>query len=42
MKAGRNTPHVWDDTIANTVDNGELLKAAVAYLKSKGFEVRIN
>lgn len=42
MKAGRNTPHVWDDTIANTVDNGELLKAAVAYLKSKGFEVKTN
>jgi hypothetical protein len=42
MKAGRNTPYVWDDTIANTVDNGELLKEAVAYLKSKGFEVRTN
>ena len=37
-----NTPHVWDETMANTVDNGELLKEAVAYLKSKGFEVRTN
>ena len=37
-----NTPHVWDETMANTVDNGELLKAAVAYLKNKGFEVRAN
>ena len=42
MKVGRNTPHVWDDTMANTVDNGALLKEAVAYLKSKGFEVRTN
>lgn len=42
MKAGRSTPHVWDDTMANTVDNGKLLKEAVAYLKSKGFEVGTN
>lgn len=34
-------PHVWDDTIENTVDNGELLRLAIAYLKSKGFSVRI-
>jgi hypothetical protein len=33
-------PHVWADTIANTVDNGSLLKAAVAYLRYKGFTVR--
>lgn len=34
-------PHVWDDTIDNTINNGSLLKAAIAYLKSKGFSVRV-
>lgn len=33
-------PHVWQDTMDNTVNNGELLKLAVEYLKSKGFSVR--
>ena len=33
-------PHVWDDTMRETVDNGELLKLAMDYLKSKGFSVR--
>ena len=33
-------PHVWDDTLDNTVNNGELLKLALEYLKSKGFSVR--
>lgn len=33
-------PHVWDDTMDNTINNGSLLKSAVAYLKSKGFSVR--
>ena len=33
-------PHVWDNTMKETVDNGELLKLAVDYLKSKGFSVR--
>ena len=33
-------PHVWDDTMDETVNNGELLKLAVDYLKSKGFSVR--
>lgn len=33
-------PHVWQDTMDNTVNNGELLKSAVDYLKSKGFSVR--
>ena len=33
-------PHVWDDTLDETVNNGELLKLAVEYLKSKGFSVR--
>lgn len=37
---GNNTPHVWDDTMRETVDNGELLKLALDYLKSKGFSVR--
>ncbi len=34
-------PHVWDDTIDNTINNGSLLKSAVEYLKSKGFSVRV-
>jgi len=33
-------PHVWDDTIDSTIDNGSLLKSAVAYLKSQGISVR--
>ena len=37
---GNNTPHVWDATLDNTVNNGELLKFAVAYLKSKGINVK--
>lgn len=37
---GNNTPHVWDDTMRETVENGELLKLALEYLKSKGFSVR--
>lgn len=41
LDVGDNTPHVWDDTIENTVSNGELLKLAVAYLKGKGFSVKI-
>ena len=36
---GDNTPHVWDDTIENTVSNGEVLRLAVDYLKSKGIPV---
>lgn len=39
--SGNNTPHVWDDTLDETVNNGELLKLAVEYLKSKGFSVRM-
>lgn len=38
--SGNNTPHVWDDTLNKTVNNGELLKLAVEYLKSKGIPVR--
>lgn len=33
-------PHVWDDTMDNTINNGSLLKSAIAYLKSKGFSVK--
>lgn len=33
-------PHVWQDTMDETVNNGELLKLAVEYLKNKGFSVR--
>lgn len=34
-------PHVWDDTMDNTINNGNLLKTTIAYLKSKGFSVRV-
>ena len=34
-------PHVWQDTMDNTINNGELLKLAVDYLKSHGISVRI-
>lgn len=34
------TPHVWDDAMRDTVENGELLRLALEYLKSKGFLVR--
>ena len=37
---GNNTPHVWDDTVKHTVENGELLKLAVDYLKGRGIDVR--
>ena len=33
---GNHTPHVWDDTVKNRVENGELLRLAVDYLRSKG------
>lgn len=36
---GNHTPHVWDDTVKNTVGNGELLKLAVDCLRSKGILV---
>lgn len=41
LNTGSNTPHVWDDTMKETVDNGELLKLAVQYLKSRGISVRV-
>ncbi|WP_243126666.1 hypothetical protein [Clostridium sp. HBUAS56010] len=40
LDVGNSTPRVWDETIENTVENGELLKLAIEYLKSKGFSVR--
>ena len=41
MVTGSKTPRVWDDTMDETVRNGELLKLAVDYLRSKGFSVSI-
>ena len=40
LDVGDNTPHVWDDTVDQTVNNGELLHLAVEYLKKKGFSIR--
>lgn len=40
MVTSSKTPRVWDDTMDETVNNGELLKLAVEYLRSKGFSVR--
>lgn len=40
LDTGSKTPHVWDDTMRETVENGELLRLAMDYLKSKGFSVR--
>lgn len=40
LDVGNNTPHVWDDTMRTTVENGKLLKLAMEYLKKKGFSVR--
>lgn len=41
LNTGSNTPHIWDDTMKETVDNGELLKLEVQYLKSRGISVRV-
>lgn len=41
MNVGNGTPHVWNDTMDETVNNGELLKLAIQYLKSKDFSVRV-
>ena len=40
LDVGNNTPHVWDATIDETVNNGELLRLAIEYLKSRGFNVK--
>ena len=41
MVTSSKTPRVWDDTMDNTVNNGELLRLATDYLRSKGFSVRV-
>lgn len=33
-------PHVWNDTMDNTINNGSLLQMAVQYLKEQGISVR--
>lgn len=33
-------PHVWDDTMNATINNGSLLQSAIEYLKKHGFDVR--
>lgn len=33
-------PHVWEDTLENTIDNGSLLQLAIQYLRSQGLSVR--
>ena len=39
MDVGYDTPHVWEATMDETVNNGELLRLAIEYLKSRGFNV---
>lgn len=39
-KLGHGTPKVWNYTIKYTVGNDDLLKLALDYLRSKGFNVR--
>lgn len=41
LDTGSKTPRVWDDTMDSTVNNGELLRLAADYLRSKGFSVRV-
>lgn len=33
-------PHVWDDTMDKTINNGSLLQLAIQYLRSLGLSVR--
>lgn len=33
-------PHVWNDTMDNTINNGSLLQLAIQYLRSQGISVR--
>ena len=40
LNVGTNTPNVWDNTMEETVKNGELLKSAIQYLKKKGYDVK--
>lgn len=41
LDTGSKTPRVWDDTMDETVRNGELLRLAAEYLRNKGFSVRV-
>ena len=41
LDVGNNTPEVWNDTMDATVNNGELLRLAVEYLRRKGFNVKM-
>lgn len=41
LDTGKNTPHVWNDTMERTVDDGSLLQLAVKYLRSSGISVRM-
>lgn len=36
----KHKPHVWDDTIDSTINNGSLLQLAIQYLRSQGISVR--
>ncbi len=40
LDTGSKTPHVWDETMRETAENGELLRLAMDYLQSKGISVR--
>lgn len=40
MVTSSKTPRVWDDTMDETVRNGELLRLAAEYLRNKGFAIR--
>lgn len=40
LALGDNTPYVWDATMRETIDNGELLILAIEYLKRNGIEVK--
>lgn len=33
-------PHVWDDAMDKTINNGSLLNLTIQYLRSQGFSVR--
>ncbi len=33
-------PHVWEDTLDQTINNGSLLQLAIQYLRSQGISVR--
>lgn len=41
LAVGTKTPRVWDDTMDETVGNGELLKLAIEYLRNQGISVRL-